>query len=150
MRCRASTTSFLLQLRPDAAAVIYIRLASLNSSLNLHGCALSPGPVQRSTRTLKNLVAGLWFGGMAVLLVIQLVFYYFERKPFYPLLALSTGGAMLVYWANLGYSRLLSFFPMAGYGNDYFTGVSRLVRPVRQRTARPRAFWSCLERLTPG
>jgi signal transduction histidine kinase len=109
-----------LQLRPAETALVYIRLASLNSSLNLTA-DLYPQDRYKFYATLKNVVAGLWFGGMAVLLVIQLVFYYFERKPFYPLLALSTGGAMLVYWANLGYSRLL-FFPDGGYGNDYFTG----------------------------
>ncbi len=109
-----------LELRDDAGAIVYIRTASLNSSHNLSVVLYSP-TAHTYRVTVGSLVAGAWFGGMAVLLAIQLVFFHFDRKPHYPLLAFSIFGAMLVYVGNLGLSRVL-LFPGGGYGNDYFTG----------------------------
>ncbi|MGX9425406.1 sensor histidine kinase [Bradyrhizobium sp. LeoA1S1] len=111
-----------LQLQPDTAMLVYIRLASVNSSLNLSAVLYSP-TVHTFRVTIQGLVAGAWFGGMAVLLIIQLVFFHFDRKPSYPLLAFSILGATLVYVGNLGLSRML-LFPNGGYGNDYFTGAA--------------------------
>ncbi|MBO4228469.1 hypothetical protein GRB70_39930 [Bradyrhizobium neotropicale] len=67
-----------LQLQPDAAMLVYIRLASVNSSLNLSAVLYSP-TVHTFRVTVQGLVAGAWFGGMAVLLIIQLVFFHFSR-----------------------------------------------------------------------
>ncbi|TXI03185.1 MAG: hypothetical protein E6Q76_14170 [Rhizobium sp.] len=99
--------------------VVYIRGASVNSSLNLSVSVYSPVDFGLTT-TFTNLARGLWFGGMTILMIVQIIFFCFDRKAFYLLLALNILGATLVYFGNLGLSRLL-LFPEGGLGNDYFT-----------------------------
>ena len=108
-----------LELAADAATQVFIRVAAVNSSLNLTASIYSPAHHTLRT-TVSGLAAGAWFGGMAVLLIIQLVFFYFDRKPYFVLLAFSTFMAMLVYLGSLGLSRLF-LFPEGGLGNDLFT-----------------------------
>lgn len=107
-----------LDLAAAGATLVYVRIASVNSTLNI-SLALYPAADHTLRTTLTSLAYGVWFGGMAVLVIIQLVFFHFDRKPFYILLALSTLGAMMVYAANLGLSRLL-LFPDGGRANDVF------------------------------
>lgn len=109
-----------LNLRADREGIVYVRIASVNSSLNI-SAALYSAARHTYRVTLISFAAALWFGGMGVMILIQLVFYHFERKASYLLLAFSTFAAMLVYVGNLGFSRLL-FFPDGGNGNDLFTG----------------------------
>lgn len=111
-----------LALSAGETTLIYIRIANANSSTHLN-IGLYPMAELTTRATEASLLSGLWFGGMGVLLVIQLVFFYFDRKPQYPLLALSTLGIMLVYGGNLGLSRML-LFPDNGPGNDLFMGAS--------------------------
>ncbi len=108
-----------IQLPSSGRLIVYIRGASSNSSLNLSVSAYSPTDFGFMT-TLANLARGLWFGGMAILMIVQIVFFCFDRRAFYPLLAVNILGATLVYFGNLGLSRLL-LFPQGGLGNDYFT-----------------------------
>ncbi len=108
-----------IQVPSKGRLVVYIRGASSNSSLNLSVSAYSTTDFGFMT-TLANLARGLWFGGMAILMIVQIVFFCFDRRAFYPLLALNILGATLVYFGNLGLSRLL-LFPQGGLGNDYFT-----------------------------
>lgn len=109
-----------LELRADRGGEVYIRIASVNSSLNISASLYSAA--RHTYRvTLISFGSALWFGGMAVMMLIQLVFYHFDRKASYPLLAFATFAAMMVYIGNLGLSRLL-FFPDGGNGNDLFTG----------------------------
>jgi len=100
---------------------VYIRLANPNSATHLN-IRLYPAGSHTAQSTQASLAYGVWFGGMGVLVVIQLVFYLFDRKLQYPLLALSTLGIMLVYTSNLGVSRFL-LFPDNGAGNDLFMGA---------------------------
>jgi signal transduction histidine kinase len=66
---------------------------------------------------------GVWFGSMAILMVIQLIFFYFDRKPYYLLLALATFMAALVHTATQGLSRAF-LFPAGGDGNDMFVAIT--------------------------
>lgn len=108
-------------LRADRPALVYIRAAAVNSALGLTVSAYAPAEHSLRT-TVFGLAAGLWFGGMAILIVIQLVFYHYDRKPWF-LLALSTFMVAMVYAGGLGISRLL-LFPQGGSGNDLFTAVT--------------------------
>lgn len=109
-----------LTLQSTSPTEVYVRAAAVNSSLNIAVDIYSS--TEHTYRvTLSSLLSGVWFGGMVVLLAIQLVFFHFDRKPYYVLLAFSTFGAMLVYVGNLGLSRML-LFPEGGRGNDLFTG----------------------------
>lgn len=108
-----------LELRGGEVTPVYIRFASVNSSLSLTASIYSP--LNHTLRTsVYGLALGVWFGGMAVLLVIQLVFFHFDRKPYFALLAFATFMAMLGYMGTLGLSRLF-LFPHGGVGNDMFT-----------------------------
>lgn len=111
-----------LILSASETTLVYIRIANANSSTHLN-VGLYPMAELTTRATSASLLSGLWFGGMGVLLVIQLVFFHFDRKPQYPLLALSTLGIMLVYGGNLGLSRML-LFPDNGPGNDLFMGAA--------------------------
>ncbi|MGV6871974.1 sensor histidine kinase [Pseudochelatococcus sp. B33] len=108
-----------LDLVADETKQVFIRMAAVNSSLTLTASLYSPARHTLRT-TVSGLALGVWFGGMAVQLVIQLVFFYFDRKPYFVLLAISTFTAMLVYMGTLGLSRLF-LFPDGGVGNDMFT-----------------------------
>ncbi|MDQ0390336.1 sensor histidine kinase [Labrys monachus] len=111
-----------LEPAPGETKLVYIRVATINSSLNLSSSLYSTDSHTLKS-TLEALAYGFWFGGMAVLVTIQLVFYHFDRRASYLLLALSSVGAMLVYFGNLGLSRML-LFPEGGRYNDLFTGCS--------------------------
>lgn len=111
-----------LALSAGDITLVYIRLANTNSSTHLN-IGIYPAGDHTVRVSTVSLISGLWFGGMGVLFVIQLVFFYFDRKLQYPLLALSTLGIMLVYTGNLGLSRLL-LFPSNGPANDLFMGAS--------------------------
>ena len=111
-----------IRLHAGREALVFIRIAAVNSSLNISASLHSP-LTHAFQVTLGALLSGLWLGSMAALLVTQLVFYYFDRKSFFALLALSTLGAMLVYIGNLGLSRLL-LFPGGGEGNDIFLAAA--------------------------
>ena len=113
---------FPFEMRAGRETLVFVRIAAVNSSLNISGTLYSPSQHTFQV-TVGALLSGLWLGSMAALLATQLVFYYFDRKSFYALLALSTFGAMLVYVGNLGLSRLL-LFPAGGEGNDVFLATA--------------------------
>lgn len=111
-----------IDLQAGLTTIVYIRAAAVNSNLSLSATLYSP--INHTLRTtVSGLMYGTWFGGMAVLLTIQLVFYHFDRKPYYLLLALATFVAMLVYTGILGLSRLF-LFAQGGAGNDIFTAAT--------------------------
>lgn len=101
---------------------IYIRIANFNSSTHV-SLGLEDRPARSIRLVAQASTFGLWFGGMATLLVTQLVFFYFDRKRQYPLLALSTLGVFLIYFGNLGYSHLY-LFPQNGAANNLFIGFN--------------------------
>jgi signal transduction histidine kinase len=111
-----------LEMRAGRALLVFVRIAAVQSSLNISGTLHSPSQHTFQV-TVGALLSGLWLGSMAALLATQLVFYYFDRRSFYALLALSTFGAMLVYIGNLGLSRLL-LFPAGGRANDVFLATA--------------------------
>lgn len=107
-----------LDLQSAKPAPLYIRFAAVGSALTTDVVLYSQN--EHTLRTTTSALAyGLWFGSMAILIVIQLVFFYFDRKPHYVLLALATLMAALVYTGTLGLSRLF-LFPGGGTGNDVF------------------------------
>ncbi len=101
---------------------IFVRILNTNSSSHL---SLRLATVEEHARAeLATTTAfGIWFGGMGVLFVTQLVFFYFARKAQYLLLAFSTLGIILIYAGNLGYSHLY-LFPHNGPANDMFIGAN--------------------------
>lgn len=111
-----------LDLAEGATTRVFIRVLNTNSATYLN---LRLGSVEDHTSeaVVKASLYGGWFGGMGVLLVTQLVFFYFDRKAQYPLLAASTIGIMLIYMGNLGYSRVY-LFPDNGAANDAFLGFN--------------------------
>lgn len=111
-----------IQLQRNVDTIIFIRIAATNSSLNISASFHSPSTHTYQV-TISALLSGIWLGSMAALLITQLVFYYFDRRSFFALLALSTLGAVLVYMGNLGLSRFL-LFPDGGEGNDVFLAAS--------------------------
>ena len=111
-----------LELVAGETTRVYIRVAAVNSTLTLTAALYSPTHHTLRT-TIYGLGFGAWFGGMIILMVIQLVFFHFDRKPYYPLLALATFTAMLVYTGTLGLSRLF-LFPEGGIGNDIYTAAT--------------------------
>jgi len=111
-----------LTLTPGQETLALVRIASGHSALSITASLYAHADHTRRVTT-GALLSGFWFGGMAVLAAIQVVFFLFDRKPFYILLAFSTCVAMMVYMGNLGVSRLW-LFPDGGRGNDWFTGGS--------------------------
>lgn len=111
-----------LDLSAGETTLVYIRIAAVNSTLLLTA-KLYPPDEHTWRTTILGLAYGMWFGGMAVLLVIQLVFYHFDRKSPYGLLALATFIAILAHLGTQGFSRVL-LFPQGGSGNDYFTAMT--------------------------
>lgn len=111
-----------LDLAEGATTRVFMRILNGNTATYLH---LSLGSVENHTFAvaMNASLFGAWFGGMGVLLVIQLVFFYFDRKTQYPLLATSTLGIMLIYMGNLGFSRVY-LFPENGAANDAFLGFN--------------------------
>lgn len=111
-----------LDLAEGATTRVFMRILNRNTATYLH---LRLGSVENHTFAvaMNASLFGAWFGGMGVLLVIQLVFFYFDRKTQYPLLATSTLGIMLIYMGNLGFSRVY-LFPENGAANDAFLGFN--------------------------
>ncbi|MGO4832708.1 7TM-DISM domain-containing protein, partial [Rhizobiaceae sp. 2RAB30] len=101
---------------------VYVRILNTNSSTHLNLELVSPEERGRGTTATAS-AFGMWLGGMAVLLITQFVFFYFDRKAQYPLLAFSTLGVMLIYAGNLGYSHVY-LFPLNGAANDLFLGFN--------------------------
>lgn len=111
-----------LELFPDQTRIIYIRAHNKDASLNVSAELLSPSYYDYRS-IVQNLVRGMWFGGMGVLLVIQLFFFYFDRKKFYIFLMLDILAVSSTYFGALGMARLL-FFDNGGLGNDYLSSTS--------------------------
>lgn len=111
-----------LDFAEGATTRVFIRILNSNTATYLN---LQLGSVEDHTSrvAMSASLYGAWLGGMGVLLVTQLVFFYFDRKAQYPLLAASTLGIMLIYMGNLGYSRLY-LFPDNGAANDAFLGFN--------------------------
>ena len=97
---------------------VFVRAAAVSSVLSLD-VSLYPPADHTYKITVSSLAFGGWFGGMAILLIIQLVFFYYNRMLAFAFLAFSTFVAMLVYFGTLGLSRLF-LFPQGGEGNDMF------------------------------
>ncbi len=111
-----------LDFAEGATTRVFIRILNNNTATYLQ---LQLGSAEdHAARVAMNAsLYGAWLGGMGVLLVTQLVFFFFDRKSQYPLLAISTLGIMLIYMGNLGYSRLY-LFPDNGAANDAFLGFN--------------------------
>lgn len=101
---------------------VYIRVFNTNSSTHLN---LQLRSVEERGRQVAATASafGIWLGGMGALFVTQFVFFYFDRKAQYPLLAFSTLGIILIYMGNLGYSHVY-LFPDNGAANDVFIGFN--------------------------
>ncbi|MGO4675484.1 ATP-binding protein [Bosea sp. 2YAB26] len=111
-----------LDLAEGATTRVFIRVRNGNSATYLN-LRLTSAEDYAAGAALDASLYGAWLGGMGVLLVTQLVFFYFDRKAQYPLLAASTLGIMLIYMGNLGYSRVY-LFPENGAANDAFLGFN--------------------------
>lgn len=111
-----------IELSPGQTTIIYIRAHNYDASLNVSAELLSPAFYQYRS-IVQNLVRGIWFGGMGILLVIQFFFFYFEKKKFYIFLMLDILAVSSTYFGSLGLARLL-FFNNGGFGNDYLTSMS--------------------------
>lgn len=134
-----------INLEADVPMTVYVRAQAINTVMGLQLALYSPAD-HTYRATVSGLVYGGWFGGMAILLIIQLVFYFYDRKPYFLLLAFSTFFAMLVYFGSLGLSRLF-LFPSGGSGNDIFTagvswfGISASALATRSILDLPRRSW---------
>ena len=111
-----------LHLATNETLVIYVRAANIDSTLNLSATLYSPQGYTERVLT-SSLYVGLWLGGMAILIVVQLVFFCLDPRPVYGLLALYIFFTTMVYFAGLGLSRLV-LFPSGGSGNDLFIGAA--------------------------
>ncbi|KQO75374.1 hypothetical protein ASF29_13320 [Rhizobium sp. Leaf262] len=114
--------SVRLDFKAGQSTLVYVHILNTNSFTQVN-MRLDPVESLSLRQVAGGLVFGLWFGAMAALMLTQLVFYHFDPKARYLLLALSTLGVMLVYVANLGLSRVF-LFPNNGPGNDVFLGVT--------------------------
>lgn len=111
-----------IELAEKATTHVFIRILNTNSATYL-GLRLGSVANHISWAAMNASLFGAWLGGMGVLLITQLVFFYFDRKTQYPLLAASTLGIILIYMGNLGYSRVY-LFPDNGAANDAFLGFN--------------------------
>ncbi|WP_283180155.1 sensor histidine kinase [Gemmobacter sp. 24YEA27] len=111
-----------LDLKPDRATVVLIRIENRNSSTQVD-LRLHPEQNHIIFVTTSALIYGLWFGGMAIMVMIQFVFLYYDRKPQYFWLAMATFGVSMIYFGNLGISRVY-LFPGNGRANDFFIGFN--------------------------
>ena len=109
-------------LHPSQTTIVYIHARNQDASLNVSVNLLSPAYYQYRS-IIQNIGRGMWFGGMGVLLIIQLFFLYFDRKKFYIFLMLDILAVSSTYFGSLGLARLL-FFNNGGLGNDYLTSMS--------------------------
>lgn len=111
-----------LELLPGQTTLVYLRARNQDASLNVSAELLSPDFYQHRSIT-QNILRGMWFGGMGVLLVIQLFFFYFDRHRLYLVIAADILAVSSTYFGSLGLARLL-FFNEGGFGNDYLTSTS--------------------------
>ncbi|MCW2393536.1 sensor histidine kinase [Sphingobium sp. B11D3A] len=111
-----------ISINKGQSIVVFIRAESIDSSLNL-SVTLYPKRDHVYNTAKSAILVGAWFGGMFILLAIQLVFFFFRRQTSYILISLSTLGLILVYTGNMGVSHLI-IFPRGGTGNDVFMGMS--------------------------
>jgi signal transduction histidine kinase len=111
-----------LQLPLGETLVIYVRAANIDSTLNLSAALYSTEGYDERVTT-SSLIFGVWLGGMAILIVVQLLFFCLDPRPLYGLLALYIFFTTMVYFAGLGLSRLF-LFPSGGIGNDLFIGIA--------------------------
>lgn len=111
-----------LTLHAHETKLVYIRLAAVGSALTTE-VQVYPKEERAYLETVSTLMAGTWFGGMGILAVVQLVFFYYDRRSRNLLLAMATFMVMTVYTGSLGVSRML-LFPGGGPGNDVFVAVS--------------------------
>lgn len=102
--------------------MVFIRIVSPTSSVHIN-FSLTPVDDYSYESVSRSSVFGVWFGAMGALVIIQFVFFYFDRRIEYPLLAFSTLGIMLIYFGNLGYSHVY-LFPTNGTANDIFLGFN--------------------------
>jgi len=111
-----------IMLHPGQTTIVYIHARNQDASLNVSVKLLSP-PYYQYRSIIQNIGRGMWFGGMGILLIIQLFFFYFDRKKFYIFLALYILSVACIYFGSLGLARLL-LFNDGGLGNDYFSSMS--------------------------
>ena len=110
-----------LDLVAGETTLVYVRMAAIGSAVTTD-VRVYPAEERPWRETLSHLAVGMWFGSMAILIVIQLVFFYYDRKARYPLLAAATLAASLVYTGTLGLSRAF-LFPEGGPSNDIFLSM---------------------------
>src|SRR5690606_4763192 len=65
---------------------VFVRAAAVSSVLSLE-VSLYPPADHTYNITVSSLAFGGWFGGMAILLIIQLVFFYYNRMLAFAFLA---------------------------------------------------------------
>ncbi len=111
-----------IEIQPGETTSVYIRARNEDASLNVSVELLSPRYYEYRS-IIQNIVRGMWFGGMSILLIIQFFFLYFDRKKFYVFLMLDILAVSSTYFGSLGLARLL-FFNNGGLGNDYLTSMS--------------------------
>ena len=111
-----------LSVRAKETTLVYIRLAAIGSALAAD-IRVYPKEDRPKRQATAILAIGAWFGSMVVLIVISIVFFYYDRKLRYLLLALSTAMTTCIYIGTLGLSRLF-MFSQGGFGNDIFLGTS--------------------------
>lgn len=123
-RLHLNTSANILpfELQPGETTVIYLRARNQDASLNVSVELLSPADYEYRS-IIQNIVRGMWFGGMGILFVIQIFFFYFDRKKFYVFLAMDIFAVSSTYFGSLGLARLL-IFEQGGLGNDYLTSSS--------------------------
>lgn len=111
-----------LHFEAGKTTTVYIRIFNTHSPTQ---AKFNLGSVDQFGLALAKVALGygVWFGGMGILLVAQLIFFLFDRKPQYLLLAVSTLFLTLIYVVNLGLSHVL-LFPGNGWANDALHGVS--------------------------
>ncbi len=111
-----------LDILPGETTTVYIRARNADASLNVSAELVSP-EYHAYRSMILNILRGMWFGGMAILAIIQLLFLYFDRKRFYAYLIFDILAVGSTYFGSLGLARLL-FFNEGGLGNDYLTSMS--------------------------
>jgi signal transduction histidine kinase len=111
-----------LHLSPGQTTLVYIRARNQDASLNVSVELLSSDFYQYRS-IVQNVLRGMWFGGMAILIVIQLFFFYFDSRKLYIFIALDILAVSSTYFGSLGLARLL-LFNGGGLANDYFTSMS--------------------------
>lgn len=116
-----ATNAVRLNLKPGLPLVIYVRARNWDASLNVSAQILSQRAYDEGA-LYRNLVIGMWFGGMVTIALIQFIFLYFERKRIYTFVICNIACVTLTYFGSLGLARLI-FFSEGGLGNDLVTNA---------------------------